>query len=493
MGNDLLRWPLIGTFLRWRHARTALQLVLLAVAIVIVLHGLFGPPVAPANLATVLTWVHYRGLLVIALLAAGNFFCTGCPLILVRDAGRRLHAPARRWPRWLRTKWIGIALLVAVLFTYELFDLWSLPAGTAYLVLAYFGAALVVDLVFTGAAFCKYVCPIGQFNFMAAALSPLELRVRQPAVCGSCRTFDCIKGRAPAHAVATGTGTAAVAVVAAAPEVAKLQRGCELRLFLPGKSGNIDCTFCLDCVQACPHGNVALGIRTPGAEILDERRRSGIGRLAERRDLAALAVVFVFAGLLNAFAMAAPAGTVLRTLANLSGIPSELPLLATVFLVTLVAAPFLLVGGAAAATRLITGERSRSTRDVAVRYVYALLPIGFGVWLAHYGFHLLAGALTIVPVVQSAAADLAGSPVLGGPQWTWVGMQPGAIFPIQVGFVLLGAIGSAALAHGISERDYRARVLAATLPWAVATAAVAGAAIWILSQPMEMRGTIVSG
>ena len=42
------------------------------------------------------------------------------------------------FPRWLRTKWIGIALFVAVLFSYELFDLWALPRATAYLVLAYF-------------------------------------------------------------------------------------------------------------------------------------------------------------------------------------------------------------------------------------------------------------------------------------------------------------------------------------------------------------------
>ena len=46
-----------------------LQSVALVIATVIVLHGLFGPQDAPRNLATVLTWVHYRGLLVIALLA----------------------------------------------------------------------------------------------------------------------------------------------------------------------------------------------------------------------------------------------------------------------------------------------------------------------------------------------------------------------------------------------------------------------------------------
>src|SRR6185436_20718746 len=81
------------------------------------------------------------------------------------------------------------------------------------------------------------------------------------------------------------------------------QRGCELGLFLPMKVGNLDCTMCLDCVHACPHDNIALVTRIPGAELLETRRRSGLGRLIQRPDLAVLAVVFTFAALINAFAM----------------------------------------------------------------------------------------------------------------------------------------------------------------------------------------------
>ena len=116
-----------------------------SLALAVVADGLLGARLDPTQLATVLTWVHYRGLLVVALLAAGNLFCTGCPFVLVRDAGRRIRPPRLAFPRWLRTKWIGVALFVAVLFCYELFDLWALPRATAWLVLAYFASALVVD------------------------------------------------------------------------------------------------------------------------------------------------------------------------------------------------------------------------------------------------------------------------------------------------------------------------------------------------------------
>ena len=104
-----------------------------------------------------------------------------------------------------------------------------------------------------------HVCPVGQFNFIVSTLSPLEVGVRDLGVCRSCKTVDCIKGRRDEQV----------------PSVI-LQRGCELALFLPLKVGNLDCTFCLDCVQACPHDNVAIGFRAPGEELVEDGRRSSI-------------------------------------------------------------------------------------------------------------------------------------------------------------------------------------------------------------------------
>jgi ferredoxin len=453
-----------------------LQSVALVIATIIVLHGLFGPQIAPRNLATVLTWVHYRGLLVVALLAAGNFFCTGCPFVLVRDVARRGHQPTLHWPRRLRNKWFGLVLFAGVLFGYELFDLWGLPRATAWVVIGYFAAALTIDLFFRGATFCKYLCPIGQFNFAASTLSPLEVRVREPDVCATCRTVDCIRGRRDK----------------AAPEVT-IQRGCELALFLPRKVGNLDCTFCLDCVQACPHDNVAIAGRLPGAELIDGRRRSGIGRLTARPDIAALAVLFAFGALLNAFAMVSPVYAAEQWLADVMGVSSEAPVLGVVFLVALGIVPLMMLTAAALVSRLLARSRGTSIPDEIVRYAMALIPLGFGMWIAHYAFHLLTGALTIVPVTQSAAVDLFGWAALGDPRWGWTGARPGAIFPIQIGFVLLGTVGSIAVAHGISEREHSARPMAATIPWAVVVLLVGAAALWVLSNPMEMRGVGFSG
>src|SRR4051794_5241049 len=115
-GLDLLRTPVLGRFLRWRWGRVALQVPVFLLAAVLVLHGLYGPEMAPKNLATLVTWVHYRGLLVLVLLLAGNFFCLACPFLLPREIARWLSRPVWNWPQALRNKWLAVVLLVLTLF-----------------------------------------------------------------------------------------------------------------------------------------------------------------------------------------------------------------------------------------------------------------------------------------------------------------------------------------------------------------------------------------
>jgi hypothetical protein len=264
-------------------------------------------------------------------------------------------------------------------------------------------------------------------------------------------------------------------------------------LFLPAKVGNLDCTFCLDCVQACPHDNVAVATRVPGAELLNGSRRSGIGRLGDRPDLAALAVLFAFGALVNALAMTSPVYALEESIGRVMRVSSELPVLVVVFAAVLGIIPSVLLTGAATVSRLLTKSTDQPLSLEVVNYAFALLPFGFGVWLAHYTFHLLTGLMTIVPVAQSAAVDLFGRAVLGEPLWRWGGLRPGAVFPVQIGFVLLGTLGSIAVAYGISEREHADRPLLAAVPWAIVLLAMTATALWILSSPMEMRAIGATG
>ena len=145
-------------------------------------------------------------------------------------------------------------------------------------------------------------------------------------------------------------------------------RGCELSLFLPAKVGNLDCTLCLDCVHACPHDNVAIATRLPALELVDARRRSGIGWLSRRRDIAALALVFVFGGLVNALGMTAPARAMEQGLAQILGARTEGPVLAVLFALVLVGIPLVLMTSAAALTAWVTGKRIGALPGIVTGY-----------------------------------------------------------------------------------------------------------------------------
>jgi len=471
---DLLRVPGIGRLLRWRHSRTLLQIPLLILSVVMVLHGLLGPSLSPKNLATVLTWVHFRGLLVLVLLAAGNFFCLACPFMLVRNMARRFWKPRYNWPRALRNKWLSIGLFALILFIYELYDLWASPWLTAWLIVAYFAAVLVIDGLFKHAVFCKFVCPIGQFNFAGSLLSPLEVTVRDQQVCSGCHTKDCIRGERESRS-----------------GLVVIQRGCELALFQPLKVGNMDCTFCLDCVHACPHDNVGILSRSPGDELAMDPPRSGVGVFSRRKDLAALAVIFSFGALLNAFGMVSPVYAVESWLGQILHTSHEAPVLGILFTIFLVIEPALLLGLAAWLTAR-WGTKSRNLVPTAVRYSYALVPLGFGMWLAHYGFHFFTGLLTFIPVAQNAVASL-GWPVLGAPLWTLTGIPLHFVRPLEMMFLGLGLAGSMLVTYRLADTDSPQRPWRIFIPWAAVAVIVSVAALWLLFQPMEMRATLIGG
>jgi ferredoxin len=529
---DLLTWPLLGPFLKWRHARVALQLPVLLLAGLVVFDGLVGPRLAPKNFATVGVWLHYRGLVVLALLIAGNLFCMACPFMLSRRAGRWLR---ERWlgggrplPAGTR-KWPAIALLVIFFYSYELFSLWASPWLTAWLVLGYFLAAFTVDTFFRGAAFCKHVCPLGQFNFFGSLISPLEIKIRRPEVCANCRTKDCItagsnvmlsgsasrfwlrKNTSEASRVARDssldsrrhdriganplrmTPTVVHSVESRAPGA----RGCELWLFQPRKSGNMDCTFCLDCIHACPYDNVGVIGRVPTSELWSDPYRSGLGRFSLRLDLVALVLLFSFGAFINAFAMIKPVYGLQAQLARWLGTSAHAPGLAVIFLLGLIVLPAMLVTLAGLATRHLSGPQRISTPTAIGRFAYALVPMGFGMWLAHYAFHFLTGGLTIVPVIQSFLADI--GLFAGRVRWGLGPLVPTDwLFPIEAILLYLGATGSLITAFqiardqaGDAHPDGRTGALRMALPWAVVVLMMLAAGLWILVQPMEMRGTLM--
>ena len=423
---DLLQLPLIGYVLRARYGRMALQSVAFVAAVLVIADGFLGRPMSAMNLAGVLPWTYVRAFGVVGLLVLGNIFCLSCPFMLPREFGHRLGLARFKWPRWLRSKWIAIVLMILFFWSYEAFAIWDHPQRTAWLLVAYFAAAFLVDTFFREASFCKYLCPLGQFNFAGSLLSPFSLQARSRATCRSCTTHDCIAGNAQ-------------------------QRGCELQLYMPQKAGNMDCTLCMDCVKACPHDNIGLFAVAPAPA-------------SSRIDIAALALVVVIAAFANAWWMVATGDKYAALLAMLAVVP-------------------LLAVGA------------RFKRDQFCRFSLALLPLGLAMWAAHLLFHLFTGWASLGPALHQAAADF-GWHILSPPQWgiELPLLSAHSVLSLQLLLLDAGLLWTLYLgwrrALVFAARPGRAVLL--LLPWATMVAAVYAAGVWILLQPMQMRGMIMN-
>jgi hypothetical protein len=256
----------------------------------------------------------------------------------------------------------------------------------------------------------------------------------------------------------------------------------------------MDCTFCLDCAHACPYDNVGVSARLPGSELWIDPQRSGIGRFSGRPDLAALAVLFTFGALLNAFGMVSPVYAILDWLASLLGTESEALVLAILFVAGLGVMPLGLMALSGWLSQWLGRGGATPLQVWTARYAYALVPLGFGMWLAHYNFHFLTGFWTFVPVVQSFVRDLAGAAWLGEPRWELGALLPAVwLDPLEIGFLGLGWFGSLLVAYRLAEQDAPQRTWRAFLPWAVLLALLLAAAVWLMGQPMEMRGTFMAG
>jgi hypothetical protein len=257
----------------------------------------------------------------------------------------------------------------------------------------------------------------------------------------------------------------------------------------------MDCTFCLDCIHACPHENVGVIAGLPGKQLWHDRVRSGIGRLGRRPDLAALVVLLTFAAFINAAGMVAPVLEWRDQLAR------KVPDISPFFVITLcyalglLVSPCLLIGIAAVLSRIL-GRLSTSSFSIATRFSYSLIPIGFAMWLAHYSFHFLTGYEAIVPCVQRFAADL-GWFNLGEPNWagSCCGSVADWILKLEIVFLDLGLLLSLYTGYRIAlslAGDFPT-ALKAFVPWAAIVGVLFAAGVWIVLQPMEMRGTLMGG
>lgn len=497
---DLLAAPVIGPMLRSRFGRAGLQSLSLLVIAALILDGIHGTPLSSLNLAGSVFWNMLRPLNLLLFFVAGNLFCMACPFTLPRELARFFGLGKLRFPNWLRNKWPATILLILFFWAYEHFSLWNSPRDTAYVLIAYVVAVFIIDSVFRGASFCKYVCPIGQFNFFASLLSPFDLSVKSQSVCSSCSTRDCIRGN-------------------------EHQRGCELQLYMPTKVGNMDCTLCMDCVKACPHDNIALTMQPPMRDVTRNPIRSSLRKFSTRFDIAVLVLLLSVGAIFNAGVMIAP---VADGLANFEQRHAFLASnLGTLAMAGVVFCALLALCTAISKSLQIFSNETK-LRTVFCRFAIAMAPLGLAMWAAHLTFHLVTATSTFTPTLHHAwstfagpahhhamamgnMAGMAGMPMSGMSMPGMPDMSsmaampmvskpsqlmliPGAkginLFSLQIWMLDIGLLLT--LYAGwrlVRQMTTRMRNAVAMLSiWALSSTVFYAICLWVYTQPMEMRG-----
>src|SRR5262249_36979961 len=153
------------------------------------------------------------------------------------------------------------------------------------------------------------------------------------------------------------------------------------------------------------------------------------------------------------------------------------------YLFALIIVPLGVVGCAAYLSRW-GSSLSNSPLDVDTRFVYALVPLGFAMWLSHYSFHLLTSYDVAIPATQRFAGDLGGN--LGTPDWVYTCCRPVMnwlprleILTLDFGLLLSLYTGYRIALNYTAELP---RALKALTPWAVLMMLLFVVGVWIVLQ-----------
>ncbi len=242
-----------------------------------------------------------------------------------------------------------------------------------------------------------------------------------------------------------------------------------------------------------PLDNVGLLPTIPGNSLIHDPNRSSVGRFSTRWDLCALVAVLVFGAFANAIGMVGPVLDAEARWQEQLGLDSILPVASATFFMIGVLAPLLLLPLAGILSKAL-GPAREGFKALTIRGTLGLVPIGFAMWLVHMLFHLLTSWLTAWPAAQRAMQDL-GVHLLGEPAFAMscCGPAPNWLLPVEILLLDLGLLLSLYVLYRLA-RQVATGVMAelrVLLPWALIAFGLYCAGVWIILQPMQMRGTML--
>ncbi len=358
-------------------AAAGLQLILTVIAlagfVLAILTGLSGTPVGSRNFGIVFVWIAWWAILMLI----------GVPLLRARlvqhlphpGAGRVAAAWGAAYSRGGKRAGPGQALAQAPaqhLAAERVFRLGGVlqhrgahPARLTGIVLAAFlFIALGASLVFERRSFCRYLCPVGGFIGLYSQVAPLELRVKDTAVCAAHTEKSCYYREEQGY-------------------------GCPWQVFPGGLGKNTYCGTCMECLRTCTEDNNLVQLRPFGADL-------GVPS-GRKLDEAYKAFIMLGSALIYMAVMLGPWGF-LKNAAYSVGSLAGLAYAAAFLAFVLVGLPGLFLLAVLAGRRL-AGLRTPLKR-LFIAFAYCLVPLGLAAWIAFSLSFVLANLSYLLPVLS---------------------------------------------------------------------------------------------
>ncbi|MEL9970723.1 MAG: hypothetical protein QXZ65_06145 [Metallosphaera sp.] len=241
---------LVSRFFMKKWAHFAIILPSFVIFYIVMVTGLIGyQKLGPAgislvNFASDISWLFWFPLLwLLTWLANGRTWCQTCPFSGQAEWVHRLHPWNKvkkklglnlRWPIKYSTIFYSAVGFSVLTWMEEFYGIGGpgVPELTS-VVLIYIGALeLFVSLIFQDRTFCRTICPLSAPLALTTTISPLgTFRAKNPEVCKTCTTKDCMKGNDKYH-------------------------GCPWFASPGSKESSPMCGLASDCYKACPHDNI---------------------------------------------------------------------------------------------------------------------------------------------------------------------------------------------------------------------------------------------
>lgn len=370
-GLNVLKLGFLRRFVEGRLFPDTITNIISVIYIAVILSLLFGFGGYDRKVV-LLVWAIGWPVMLMCAPFASRIFCGLCPMRAIGGKVQRKCGLRLKLPELIKSygPYVGVVGFAFILSVEHIVDMPNDPASTVVLLLSILGFAVIFSFLFKRAAWCRYICPLGQMNGVFSKLAVVEVRANTSVCNAECRVPTCYNGT-------------------------DANNGCPMSLGVFNIRTNENCIVCGQCVKNCQHKSVRFNLRLPAAELV---RDSGFDSY---RKGANLAIAFLVPALI--------AGVLAMNFAKLSiyrqlsiGVDNKV-LHYAMFYIFFYLLTLGLIWGVAVRFTEVGGKDSTAVRFVW--YACSFIPIAFAGEIANQIITFINGFGQIVPEVYLQLAS----------------------------------------------------------------------------------------